>query len=76
MSAANSEIRLNIEKSGSTLVQSLADGDGDVENTGSALVLTECNADEQVWVRFWTSGGTLFGGRLCHLSGVLLHRGL
>ena len=64
-----------IIKDGSHLVQAYADNIHDAYNTGSAMVITACRAQERVWVRS-NSSGKMLGVRYSTFSGFLLYPGL
>ena len=72
LSAWEEEVmRAEIVKEGVALVGGFVDYIEGEFNTGSAMAITACSAQEQVLVR--SSGlGKMYGGYYCHFSGFLL----
>ena len=62
-----------IVKEGSRLVYGSADDIEGVYNTGSAMVITACSAQEQVWVKSSITGRMY--GHYSYFTGFLLYPG-
>ena len=75
LSSMGERMHVEIMREGTILVRGLVENNEDEFNTGSAMVITACSAQEQVWVRSLDTGN-MQGSRYSYFSGFLLHPGV